>query len=138
MLLATEQSEGFGAARKRFVQRGKKYEANWIDDSGGAGNWSGLRGARNGGRTGSESGDDDGERAIDAVREEHGGCSRFDAGGEIWLQADAGDELVRARGDAHRAVEQFSVLENFRAGRSGGENGGHGSQGKAGGGIETV
>src|SRR6476661_2762797 len=110
MLLATERSEGSGRDVSALYREGKKDEANWIDDSGSSGNWSGLRGARSGGRTGGKSRDDDGERAVDTLREKHGRCGRFDAGGEIWLQADAGDELVRARGDAHRTVEQFFVL----------------------------
>jgi hypothetical protein len=91
-------------------------EANWINDCGVAGEWDDLRGAGCGtvGASG-ESGDDDGEEPIDALREKYGGGGGFDASGEVRFQTHGGDEFVRARGDAHRAIELFFVREDFGA-----------------------
>src|SRR6267142_4790241 len=87
---------------------------------------------------GGESGERVCESGSGAIREEHGGGSGSDADGEIWLQAVAGDEFVRAPGDAHRAIEQYSLREDFRADGTGGEDYGHGSKGQAGGGGEGL
>src|SRR6266852_1222031 len=64
---------------------------------------------------GGESGEWVCESGSGAIREKHGGGSRSDAGGEVWLQAFAGDEFVRAPGDAHRAIEQYILLKDFGA-----------------------
>ena len=113
-----------GEERKKRNPRftgGDDNEAIEIGDGGVAGEWGGLRGAGCGtGWAGGESGDDDGKESIDALRKKYGGGG-FDACGEIQFQADAGDELVRACGDAHRAVELFSVREDFGTGGSGRE-----------------
>src|SRR6266478_3215888 len=68
-----------------------------------------------------------------AIREEHGGGGGGDAGGEVWLQAFAGDEFVRAPGDAHRTIEQYLLREDFRADGAGREDCGDGSERQTGG-----
>src|SRR6266850_267854 len=82
---------------------------------------------------GGESGERVCESGSGAVREEHGGGGGSHAGGEVWLQAFAGDEFVRAPGDAHRAIEQYVLCEDFRADGPGGEDGGDGFERQAGG-----
>src|SRR6266446_639865 len=87
---------------------------------------------------GGESGERVCESGSGAIREEHGGGSRSDAGGEVWLQAFARDEFVRAPGDAHRAIEQYVLCEDFRADGAGREDCGDGCEGQAGGGGEGL
>src|SRR6266513_1470565 len=119
-----------------------------LDGPGGVGNGDGHGDgdvARSGGRPaggasghcaaghdpGSESGERVREGGSGALPEKYGGGGRSHAGGEIQLQAFAGDEFVRAPGDAHRAVQQYLLREDFRAGGAGGEDCGVGSQGQA-------
>src|SRR6266403_135397 len=85
---------------------------------------------------GAESGERVCESGSGAVREEYGGGGGSDAGGEVWLQAFAGDEFVRAPGDAHRAIEHYILFKDFGADRAGRENCRDGPEGQAGGGGE--
>lgn len=63
----------------------ENHEAIWIGNGWADGDRCDMRGARGGAGAGGESGDDDGEKPVDAIREEYGGGGRFDAGGEIWI-----------------------------------------------------
>src|SRR5215470_2218772 len=85
---------------------------------------------------GGESLEHRGKEPIAALLEEYGGGRGSHARGKIWFQAHAGNELLRPSGNAHRAVQQRSVLENFRDGCAGREDGGHRPQGQAGGGAK--
>src|SRR5580704_9862852 len=119
------------------TEGGDDDEEIWRGDGGAAGVWWGVCGARCGAcRAGGQSGDDNGEEPIDALREEYGGGGGFDARGEIWFQTDSGDEFVRARGDAHRAVELFLVREDFGADGARVQANGRGWERQTGGGIE--
>ncbi len=116
-----------------------KDETDWVGNGGVAGQRGNVCGAGCGtGGAGGESSDYDGEESVDALREKHGGGRGLDAGGEIWLQADSGDELVWACGDAHRAVELFFVREDFGADGAGVQTDGRGWEGQTGGGVEGV
>src|SRR6266566_949812 len=108
-----------------FSEQGGADETIWIDGAsdaaggfghggraGPTGDGGGERSAGHG--AGDEPRDDNGEDATGAFFENHGSGSRGDAGGEIQFQADAGDERVWAPGDAHRAVQQFSLREDIR------------------------
>src|ERR1700730_3470234 len=77
---------------------------------------------------GGESGERVCESGGGAIREEHGGSGRGDAGGEIRLQAVAGDEFVWASGYAYRAIEQYDLREDFGADGAGCEDCGGGSK----------
>lgn len=99
-----------------------------------AGCASGERGA--GHVAGGESSERLRESRSGTLPEEHGGSGRGDASREIRLQAFAGDEFVRAPSGAHRAVEQYILLEDFRASGAGRKDSGDGSEGKAGDGDE--
>ncbi len=69
------------------------------------------------------------ESGAGAIRENHGGSGGSDAGGEVWLQAFAGDELVWAFDHAYRGNEQYHLREDFRANGAGGKNVGERSEG---------
>src|SRR5260370_9902907 len=121
-----------------FVLEGGPDERNGMDDVGLAAG--AIRGwSREGAgrlRPGGKPGDLDRQGATDALCKKHGGCGRFDAGRQIQLQTDAGDEYVRPPDTAHCAVEQLPVLEDFWTGGPGRKTHPYRRKAKSGGGAE--
>ena len=126
---------GAGCGKKR---EGDGDEAMRICGAYGSGSRGDVRGAGNHGRISCESRFDDGERPVDAIPKEYGGGGGLDARGEIQLQANGGNEHIRSPDDAHRHVQQFSVLEDFGTGGAEGRAEGHGFKREAGGGAESL
>src|SRR5260370_28685404 len=122
-----------------FLLEGGPDETNGVDDVGLAAcairAW-GREGARRV-RPGGDPRDLDSQGATDALCKKHGGCSRFDAGRQIQLQTDAGDEYVRPPDNAHCAVQQSPVLQDFWYGGSGRKTDRYRRKGETGGGIES-
>src|SRR5260370_22329219 len=88
-------------------------------------------------RPGGKPRDLDRQGATGALCKKHAGCSRFDAGRQIQLQTDAGDEYVRPPDNAHCAVEQSPMLKDFWYGGSGRKTDRYRRKGETGGGIES-
>src|SRR6266704_5412367 len=155
--LATKKVRNFPGDRQRSMLSGESWDkgdrdentCEFVCDGGDIdGGWgcSGAAGGTSGSGTsgqfgpghvaGGESGERIRESGSGAIREEHGGGSRGHAGGEICVQAVAGDEFVWAPDDAHRAIEQYVLREDFGAGGARREDRGNGCEGQAGGGDE--
>src|SRR5580692_8472336 len=88
VMLLADLADALGACRRKSGEENDD-EAILLGNGGVTrerGRWWGTRCAVSGGRgAGGESGDDDGERAIDAVRKKYGGGRRCHAGREIWF-----------------------------------------------------
>src|SRR5580693_1698877 len=64
-------------------------------------------------RAGGKPGDDHDQVAVAAIPEEHGGCGRFDAARQVFVQGDAREYFVRAHGRTQPASQQSLVRADF-------------------------